>query len=112
MNIEKALTILGPLSEGIDPYTGELFSPDSPYQHADTVRALYTAIDILEKKLARDKRHANSPVNAGSPWSEEEDADLIKEFDSGHKISELAKLHERTHGAIQSRLIKLGKIAQ
>ena len=112
MEIRRVLEILRPLAEGINPYTGEILSVGSPYQNADTVRALYTAINVLERKLSTEKRRANLPTNAGKPWSANEDKSLLSSFDSGRTISELAKVHERTSGAIQSRLIKLGKIQQ
>lgn len=48
--------------------------------------------------------------NQGLPWSEEEDELLAQRFNDGTKITELAKLHSRTYGAIKARLIKLGLI--
>ncbi len=47
MDIEKATFILKTLSEGVDPYTAEIYSVDSPYQKADTIRALYLGIEAL-----------------------------------------------------------------
>ncbi|MGN8055089.1 hypothetical protein ACTJKN_02375 [Pedobacter sp. 22163] len=41
------------------------------------------------------------------PWSEEEDNLLTQRFSEGAKITQLAKLHSRTYGAIKARLIKL-----
>jgi hypothetical protein len=43
----------------------------------------------------------------GQPWTTEEDSLLLKAFNEGKKISELAKLHGRSYGAIKARLIKL-----
>ncbi|MCX2496224.1 hypothetical protein OQX63_22200 [Pedobacter sp. PF22-3] len=40
-------------------------------------------------------------------WSEEEDVLLAERFGNGSKITQLAKLHSRTYGAIKARLIKL-----
>lgn len=48
--------------------------------------------------------------NRGSRWTEEEDARVTEEFKSGMKISEIAKKHGRTNGAIRSRLQKHGLI--
>ena len=48
------------------------------------------------------------PSSAGSSWTEEEDNRLKQEFEMGNKISEIAKAHERTYGAIRSRLKKQG----
>lgn len=48
--------------------------------------------------------------NAGASWTEEEDNSLIGEFQSGMEISEIAKAHGRTNGAIRSRLKKYAYI--
>jgi hypothetical protein len=45
--------------------------------------------------------------NQGLVWSEEEDNLLTQRFSEGTKITQLAKLHSRTYGAIKARLIKL-----
>jgi ATP-dependent DNA helicase RecQ len=50
----------------------------------------------------------NRPDGAGASWSEEEDKQLDEEFNSGMKISEIAKIHDRTNGAIRARLRKHG----
>ena len=52
----------------------------------------------------------NRPDGAGASWSEEEDKQLDEEFNSGMKISEMAKIHNRTNGAIRARLRKHGLI--
>jgi len=48
MEIDRASEIIQQLADGVDPYTGERFQPDSPYQQADTVRALYLALEGLK----------------------------------------------------------------
>ena len=55
-------------------------------------------------------RKMNRPDGAGAPWSEEEDKQLDEEFKGGMKISEIAKIHDRTNGAIRARLRKHGLI--
>lgn len=110
MEISKALEIIKALSDGVDPFTGEIFPPDSPYQHPETVRALFKALDALERMQQREKRQKSLPENAGKPWSEEEDKLLMDQFDKGVSLKELSRNHERTEGAIKSRLIKLGRI--
>jgi len=55
-------------------------------------------------------RKMNRPDGAGAFWSEEEDKQLDEEFNSGMKISEMAKIHDRTNGAIRARLRKQGLI--
>ena len=53
-------------------------------------------------------RKMKRPDGAGASWSEEEDKQLDEEFNAGMKISEMARIHNRTNGAIRSRLRKHG----
>jgi hypothetical protein len=115
MEREKMLEILKALADGIDPATGEQFAAQSPYQHPDTVRALYSAIRTLENPAAPPAKTSApatrpGPENAGRPWSDEEDVRLARSFDSGKPVEELAQLHKRSKWAIESRLARLGKI--
>jgi len=114
MEKEAALKIIQQLANGIDPHTGEVFRADSPYQHPDTIRALFVALRALDAQPAPKPRAAgkeNAPQNAGKPWSSEEDKALVAAFDAGKQIAELAALHQRSNFAIETRLAKLGKIA-
>lgn len=110
MDGSDALTIIRALADGVDPFTGEVFPEDSVYQHPQVVRALFAAVQALEYQEKRRERERNLPRNAGTPWTAEEDERLSQAFDSGKSIKELAQFHERTHGAIQARLVKLGKL--
>lgn len=114
MEREKTVEILKALADGIDPATGEQYSAGGPCQHPDTVRALYSAIRLLETRSSSTPPAAPPKPgfeNAGRPWSQEEDLRLGKEFDTGKSIDELAEAHKRSKFAIESRLAKLGKIA-
>jgi len=110
MQIDKAISIIKALADGIDPDTGEQYPSDSPYQTADTVRALAVAIKALEKQQKSIARQKSLPSGAGRPWNEEEDNRLIDAYNEGDSIKELSKAHERTEGAISSRLLKHGII--
>ena len=112
MEKQAALHIIQALAQGIDPHTGETFPADSPYQHPETVRALFQAAQALaESTLERPRRSAQgAPENAGKPWSDEEDQMLVAAFDTGKAISALAEQHRRSRVAIQARLVRLGKI--
>ncbi|MHB8754863.1 MAG: hypothetical protein ACYC92_07900 [Candidatus Acidiferrales bacterium] len=110
MQIGEALKILQALADGADPSTGEVFSFEGPYQHPQTVRALTTAIRALERQQERERRIRFLPGNAGNPWSEAEQEQLCRDFDVGISIKELASRLGRTQVAIQSRLVKLGRI--
>jgi hypothetical protein len=119
----QTLTILNALANGIHPATGQQFPADSPYQHPDTVRALFTAVRALESSGARPDasapgagaapskpRSGAGPANIGSRWTPEEEQRLASAFDTGKRVSELAALHGRSIAAIEARLLKLGKI--
>jgi hypothetical protein len=110
MDENKAFTIVSALANGINPLTGEVFPADSPYQAPDVIRALYSAVRGLE--AASRRRTRASPVlgNAGKPWSEDEDRQLLAEFDRGRPLAELAQTHGRTRGGIQARLVRHGRL--
>lgn len=113
MEKQTALHIVQALAQGIDPHSGEAFPADSPYQHPDTVRALFQAVQALTEPSAARPRPATphgAPTNAGKPWTADEDNVLAERFDAGRTLAELANEHGRTRAAIQARLVKLGKI--
>ena len=114
MEKEAAVSILRQLANGVDPHTGEVFAADSPYQHPDTVRALFLALHELNADAA-PRPHAAArdavPQNRGKPWAAAEDQALAAAFDAGRQIPELAAQHQRSRFAIEARLAKLGKIA-
>jgi hypothetical protein len=110
MDAAKSLEIIRALANGVDPHTGEEFSADSPYQHPQTIRALFVAIQALERVKKAGDRQRQLPDNAGKPWSDEEDHRLVSAFDSGKTTKQLAEDHQRTEGSIRSRLVKHGKI--
>jgi hypothetical protein len=116
MDDARALATLQALANGIDPVTGTIFPADSPYQHPDTVRALYHAIRALETRsletgASKPKQPArNLPGNSGTPWSPDEDAQLVSAFSAGPSMEALAATHSRTRVAIEARLARLGKV--
>ena len=119
MEKAAALKILQQLADGTDPHTGNTFGADSPYQHPDTVRALFVALRALDTPVAvvqpttKPRTAAtgdNAPSNAGKAWSDDEDKALVAAFDAGKKILELATAHRRSRFAIEARLAKFGKI--
>jgi hypothetical protein len=114
MERQAALHILRALAQGIDPHTGEHLAGSGPYQHPDTVRALFHAVEVLSDPPAAHTRSAEArpgaPANAGKPWTDEEDQALAERFDGGCSVADLALQHQRTRAAIQARLVRLGKI--
>jgi hypothetical protein len=112
MDDNKALSIVSALANGVNPQTGEIFEIDSPYQAADVIRALYVAVRALElsnRSKARGTR-GRMPANAGKPWAEQEDRELLEKFDTGASIAQLAQTHDRTLAGIQARLERHGRL--
>ena len=114
MEKEQTLRILNALANGVHPATGEQFPAESPYQHPDTVRALFEAVRTMEQGRApageRPQRPASMPGNTGLRWTSEEEERLIAAFDAGRAVDELARAHNRTRAGIEARLVKLGKL--
>jgi len=109
MSPAEAKKILEALANGIDPFTGEVLPEQGPFHHPQTIRALFCAVRELEKQ-EKPARNAQQPGNAGKPWSTEEDESLVKAFDEGVSVKELANRHARTKGSIESRLIRHGRL--
>lgn len=61
--------------------------------------------------LRQRPRRDAVPARHGSSWSAEEDALLRARFLAGEAIAAIATAHQRKKGAIRSRLVKLGLLA-
>ena len=110
MEIDEAIAIIAFLADGKDPVSGETLPPSSVYQQADTVRALFLALEGLERLKHTKDRAAAAPPKAGRPWTPEEDKELLRKFDAAMDVVEIAELHQRSKGAIWSRLGKHGRV--
>ncbi|HEX6609171.1 MAG TPA: hypothetical protein VF051_00195 [Hyphomicrobiaceae bacterium] len=122
MEREQALRILNALANGVHPATGEKFAADSPYQHPDTVRALFEAMRAVEGPVAAprsatattagasERRPAPPQTGSGSRWTGEEEQRLASAFDAGRTVDELARAHGRSRAGIEARLVRLGKM--
>lgn len=114
MEREQTLRILNALANGVHPATGEKFAADGPYQHPDTVRALFEAMRAVEGGAAvapaSERKSAFPQSGAGSRWSTEEEERLAGGFDAGRTVDELARAHNRSRAAIEARLVRLGKM--
>jgi hypothetical protein len=118
MELQNARQIIDTLAQGIHPITGEVMPEDSPYNAPPVIRALFAvsqALDVAPPPSPPPKTsvrvQAASPVNAGKPWNDDDDAVLLAGFDRGDDQKALAQVLGRTRFGIEQRLIKLGKIA-
>lgn len=110
MDTTTARRIIEALADGVDPRTGELIPSGSPIDCTDVVRALHVALAALDDQLRKRERTSSLPDNAGKPWREEHDAELVRFFDAGRPVEDIAAAFHRTRGSIASRLVRLGKV--
>ena len=110
MQLDAALPIVRALADGVNPVTGEAYPEHSPYAEPRALRALFSAVDLMQKEVDREKRRERLPANFGKPWTEGEDRLLAAAFDGGVTLAEIARKHQRTQSSIRLRLEKLGKI--
>ena len=108
MELQEARAIVNTLAQGVHPVTGEVMAEDSPYNAPPVIRALIAVSQALDNLQPRPRRE--SPPNAGKPWTADEDAMLDAVFAAGGDLKPLAQALGRTLFAVESRLVKLGKL--
>ena len=102
--LTQYIDILAALSEGVNILSGEII------EGLDEELRLYLFEMSLyfDTKLKTKERLEEKYPNHGKKWMEQEDKQLLEEYNQGKTIKELSLLYERGEGAIRSRLIKLG----
>ncbi len=111
MEMDRAIEVVEKLADGIDPVSGEKHGEDSPYQQADTVRALHTLLGAV-KGVGAEQVKKDGPPKAGKAWSEAEEKEMVEMFDANVKVVDIATTLERTKGAIWARLEKVGRVSR
>lgn len=84
-----------------------------PYQiltYPETIQKMVVEYFIGPRKIYDENGGVKKQMNRGLRWTKEEDARVAEEFKSGMKMSEIARIHGRTSGAIRSRLQKHGLV--
>ncbi len=110
MQLDSALPIVKALADGVNPVTGEAYPETSPYAEPRALRALFTAVDLMQREVEKERRRERLPANFGKPWSEGEDKAIATAFEEGVGLADMARRHARTQGSIRLRLEKLGKL--
>lgn len=109
------LTVSGVGKTKADKYCEDLCGliADFISKHPDEEKAPEGEVSYLEKQLASFREHTvgTKKLPAPKPWTDIEEQQLKKEFSQGQSISEIAKIHKRTNGAITSKLKNLGILA-
>lgn len=110
MTTKEAIRIMSALADGCCPMSGRPLPPTDPCQHVEVVRALHVAMRALDRLDEQERRVRRLPEHAGAAWDSAEDQRLVDGFAAGKPVRELAVLHQRTIGAIEARLVKLGRM--
>lgn len=120
MEIREAQSLVKTLAQGIDPNSGEVFAPDSPYNEPNIIRALFTVYDfvrqarkprITDDEKRRENLELGRPRNHGLPWTDDARSQVAHDFENGKTVEELAATLERTQGAIRAELIRQGLLS-
>lgn len=90
MQVEQVVSILDSLDG----------APPEVLAGAEAQEAISMAAALLKQR----------PSAAGARWTDEEDVQLIAEFEAGTTLPAIAQLHHRSRAAIELRLVKLGKL--
>lgn len=100
-----ARALLAELADGVDPLTGECLPSDSVCNRPEIIRALHC---VLQHTTGGRKRP--SPPNAGKPWTEADDQNLLQMYDAGSDVEALRTHFQRSRIAIIRRLEHLGRV--
>ena len=108
----RAIEVMTSLADGIDPYTKESMGDASPYQNADTVRALHVALEALKGGVRTKPVREDGKTKVGKAWTEEDEKKMEEMFDAKVDVAEIAEKLERTKGGIWARLEKIGRVTR
>ena len=115
MELNESRNIVKTLAQGVHPNTGEVFSPESPYNDPQVIRALFSILEFVKQakkpKMSIEERRQQNldvgrPVNSGLPWSEDDRATVRSGFQEGETIEKLAAALGRSSGSIVAEVIR------
>lgn len=109
MDQRRAKEIIHILSNGIDPFTGQVLPPDHVCNQPDAIRALHIAEQALQMDLARPE-DGFWHKEYGKIWGKKEMDMLITYFDKQYTIAQISKILGRSEAGIRAKLVRLGKI--
>lgn len=109
MTPDEAKAIIELLLEGVNPVTCKAISRDSVLDEPEVLRALFIASNALSGSFSSRSSGAK-PRRSGEPWGDDEDDKLLRAVEEGVSIDALAIEHQRSIGAITSRLAKYDRV--
>jgi hypothetical protein len=112
MMLENSIKIIELLSLGKNPYTKLKLEEGNFLLSNEISNALKLAVYGLRELKRTEGKFYKLPQNNGKPWLLIEEDQLIEEFKSGLEIREIAKIHHRTVGAINSKLEQMNLISK
>ncbi|WP_394174700.1 hypothetical protein [Thalassotalea litorea] len=122
MDIQKPLQTLASLARGVDPISKQAFAKDSPYNHPQIIRDLFSCVDYINERAQRVRMTPEQikqknidkglPINCGMPWTQDLKHQLAEQFRQGRSVKELASHFQRTHASINAELKRQGLITE
>jgi len=115
MELNESRNIVKTLAQGVDPATGEVFAPESPYNNPEVIRALLSILEFVKQakkptKSVEERRQENvevgRPMNAGLPWTDDDRALVRSGFQDGMTVEKLAATLARSSAAIVAEVIR------
>lgn len=122
MKQTKAIEILELLMEGIHPVTGEILSDDDVLSEPDVILAMRAAVRALRFSAAEEKHGIQeisvsdqyltkrNRLNAGRPWTPEDDRKLKELYQNNISLEEICSALQRRIRGVNNRLAFLGLI--
>ncbi len=108
MKTEVTMTILERLIEGVHPITGELLPEDHVCREGDVIDALRHALACVarEEDAPEEAKYIrkNGKLNAGRPWTREDDEELLALMRQGLTAEEIAPMTQRRKRGVQNRM--------
>jgi len=116
MNNERAIEVLEMLLDGVHPVTGEILPENGIHTEPDVIMALYKSVEALyretggkiQARLKQGQYTKRGKLNAGRPWTEEDDRELRKLFKNQVPVKRMCVILQRRPRGINNRLICLG----
>ena len=90
-------------------YTVLLYSADAQELIYDNIDAII-AYDIAQKNTKQNSLEDMTDGFRGTPWTEEQEVQLIRLFQEGANLKSMAATMQRTQNGIRARLVRLGLI--
>ena len=122
MKQAEAIEILELLMEGIHPATGEILSDEDVLSEPDVILAMRAAVRALRFSAAEEKRGIQEKsvsnqyltkrnrLNAGRPWTPEDDKKLKELYQNNMSLEEICSVLQRRIRGVNNRLAFLGLI--